>query len=127
MNKKTARVLSIEDNPQVSAIIVEILKDVGIEAVAVSTGEDGLRVAAAEPFDLILLDIRLPGMNGYEVCRALKQREKTRQVPVVFVTGEEASLSHFEVGVFGACDIVLKPFDPDKLIEVVKRHLPLSE
>jgi two-component system phosphate regulon response regulator PhoB len=87
------------------------------------TGEEGLKKARKEPFDLILLDLMLPGMNGLDVSRSLKKDDKTRNIPVIILTakGEESDVvSGLELG---ADDYIVKPFSPKILIARIKTVL----
>ena len=92
-----------------------------------NSGEKALRIAAATPSpDLILLDIMMPGMDGYEVCRQLKLQPATRDIPVIFLTAcadAEAERAGLEAG---AVDYVTKPFNPPVLLARVKTHLALK-
>ena len=121
MDKRQVRVLSVEDNPQVAEIIKLTLEESGIETVA-ATGEESLLLASSQEFDLILLDIRLPGISGIEVCKRLKQHAKTKDTPVVFVTGE-GSVKARDAAECGAVDVLYKPFGGEELVTIVRRHL----
>ena len=92
-----------------------------------NSGEKALKIAAASPApDLILLDIMMPGMDGYEVCRQLKQQPATRDIPVIFLTARtdvESERAGLEAG---AVDYVTKPFNPPVLLARVRTHLALK-
>jgi putative two-component system response regulator len=94
--------------------------------VAIS-GEKALQLAFSDPSpDLILLDIMMPGMDGYEVCRQLRENEKTQDIPVIFLTAKstrEDIVKGFEVG---GQDYVTKPFGHHELLQRVKTHLELK-
>jgi DNA-binding response OmpR family regulator len=116
------RVLAIEDSRVVQAQLQDILQERYLLAVS-GDGPEGIAAALAEPPDLILLDIYLPGMDGYAVCRALKADARTREVPIVFITslgsGEE-KVRGFEAG---ADDYIVKPFYAGELLARVGLHL----
>ncbi len=92
-----------------------------------NSGEKALKIAAASPApDLILLDIMMPGMDGYEVCRQLKQQPATRDVPVIFLTARTDAESERAGLEAGAVDYVTKPFNPPVLLARVRTHLALK-
>ncbi len=116
------RILAIEDSPLVQAQLQDILQP-GYRLDLCGDGPAGIAAATADPPDLILLDIYLPGMDGYAVCRELKGHPGTREVPVLFLTslgaGEE-KVRGFEAG---ADDYLVKPFYPGELLARVRLHL----
>ncbi len=104
-----ASILVIDDDPIMTAILSESLEQDGHEVLEADTGSGGLLLAADEQPDLILLDLMLPDQTGYEVCRQLKERRSTRDIPVIFLTsaeGEENELRGFNEG---AVDFLFKP------------------
>ena len=120
-------ILIIEDDPDIVELLQYNLEREGYAVLTSSNGEFGLGDAIARPPALILLDLMLPGMNGLEVCRKLKAREETRDVPVIMLTakGEEADIvSGLEIG---ADDYVTKPFSPRELVARVRAVLRRGE
>ncbi len=116
------KVLVIDDQQTTREAVVEALEPLGYTVVAAADGEEGLREAVASAPDVILLDIMMPGLDGFEVCQRLKEGAETRLIPVVFLTGldtREARLRALEVG---ATDFLAKPFDLVEL-EVRVRNL----
>jgi putative two-component system response regulator len=118
-----AKILVIEDSPEYIEMLISILND--YEMYAAKEGKKGLQLAESVEPDLILLDINMPLMTGYEVCRRLKQMPKTRSIPVIFLTANEGS--DFEETAFnlGAVDYVSKPFHASVLKARVKTHIDL--
>lgn len=120
MGESKGVVLVVEDDELSRDATVEILRHSGYTAIAAATGEDALRLAAAEPPDLVLLDLRLPGADGYEVLRRLRA---VRDVPVMILSGlispEEKALGLR----LGADDYLGKPFDPVELLARVEARL----
>jgi len=115
-------ILAIEDSRLVQAQLQEILLG-RYRLAACDDGPAGIAAALAEPPDLILLDIYLPGMDGYAVCRTLKGEARTREVPIVFITSldaEEEKVRGFEAG---ADDYIVKPFFAGELLARVGLHL----
>ncbi|MBF0496562.1 MAG: diguanylate cyclase [Deltaproteobacteria bacterium] len=120
-------VLIVDDEPGNIRILVELLRPYYTTRVAVN-GETALRIATSDnPPDLILLDIMMPGMDGYEVCRRLKADPYTQHIPVIFITAkdsEEDQITGFETG---AVDYVTKPFSPVIVKARVKTHVELKK
>lgn len=118
--------LVVDDTPDNLTLMNGLLKDDYRVKVA-NNGEKALRIATADiPPDLILLDIMMPGIDGYEVCRRLKADEKTRDVPVIFLTAKmevEDEKLGFELG---AVDYITKPISPPIVLARVKTHLALK-
>jgi DNA-binding response OmpR family regulator len=110
-----AKILVAEDERDIRELIGFTLRHHGHEVVSAANGEEALRLAQADKFDIILLDVRMPRMTGYEVCQRLKADPATRATPVAFLSakGQEAEI---ETGLdAGAIDYILKPFAPDQL------------
>jgi CheY-like chemotaxis protein len=117
------KILAIDDDASVLKAL-EILFCFGSDRCAcASSGEEGLRRAQAEPFDLILSDIHMPGLSGLELCAQLKADPKTHDIPVVLMsgTGEEDIL--VQALRSGAADFLPKPFDVGEIRRVVKRAI----
>jgi putative two-component system response regulator len=105
-------VLVVDDVTENIAILVEILKDAYKVRVA-KDGERALKIAQASPSpDIILLDVEMPGIDGYETCRRLKSIEATRDIPVIFVTGHSDEQERAKGLALGAVDYLTKPVDP---------------
>jgi two-component system alkaline phosphatase synthesis response regulator PhoP len=117
------KILVVEDEEEIQELIVYNLTKEGLKTVAVLSGEDALKKARAERFDLILLDLMLPGVDGLDVCKTLKKDEKTSLVPVIMLTakGEESDIvTGLELG---ADDYIVKPFSPKILVARIKTVL----
>ena len=117
------KVLIIEDHPSTSEMLSNVLELEGIEAISAYDGNSGIEKAESKKPDLILLDIMMPEMSGFEVCQKLKQDPATSKIPIIIVsvrTEEE----NIQKGLsLGANEYVPKPFDPFKLVELVKKYL----
>ncbi|WP_243370131.1 response regulator [Geotalea sp. SG265] len=117
-----ARILVIEDSKVAQAQLADILAD-RYSLDFSDNGAHGMSTAKETPPDLILLDVHLPTIDGYEVCRRLKSIERTRDIPVIFITAmdtEREKVKGFEAG---AVDYIVKPFYPQELLARVKSHL----
>ncbi len=121
-----ATVLVVDDTADDLALVSNLLKD-SYQVKIANNGEKALEIAAAEnPPDLILLDIIMPGMDGYEVCQRLKADYKTRDIPVIFLT-VKAELEDEKKGFeLGAADYIIKPISPYIVLARVKTHLALK-
>jgi len=113
------RILQIDDEPAISAALKVRLRAAGFEVFTASDGPSGLLAAASNTPEAILLDIRMPGMDGFEVCRRLKSDPAMCDIPVVFLsanTKEEARVMADEVG--GAA-FISKPYEAAEVVEVL--------
>lgn len=109
------KILVVEDDRDIRELIAFTLRFAGLEVETASGGMDGLEKARVFQPDLILLDVRMPKMTGFEVCQHLKQEAQTAHIPVVFLSarGQEAEIR--EGMALGAVDYILKPFSPEEL------------
>ncbi|RNC28785.1 MAG: Cyclic di-GMP phosphodiesterase response regulator RpfG [Candidatus Dichloromethanomonas elyunquensis] len=127
MTTEQQRVLIVDDTPENIYILTGILEDQYEVSVAIN-GEKALKIAAMEPLtDLILLDIMMPDMDGYEVCTKLKTNEKTANIPVIFVTALTADENEAKGLALGAADYINKPFNPALVKARVKNHLEVKK
>lgn len=111
MKAPLARVLAVEDHPEIGDLMRAALVRARIEATLITTGEEALAVVRQQPFDLMLLDIGLPGLSGLEMCRQLKADPTLRHIPVIFVSGQTSKAYHDEARRLGAVDFIEKPFE----------------
>ncbi|HWI40050.1 MAG TPA: response regulator, partial [Verrucomicrobiae bacterium] len=116
-------ILIIEDSAVARAHLSDLLE--GYRLRMATDGPSGLAAAAEEPPDLILLDIHLPGMDGYDVCRRLKGEEGTRDIPVLFITSLGSGEERVQGFQAGGEDYIVKPFFPSELLARVRVHLEL--
>jgi CheY-like chemotaxis protein len=115
------RVLVCDDDPVILRLLQVNLELEGYEALLAHHGGKAVEVALEQLPDLIILDIMMPRMDGYEACERLKSNDATKDIPVIFLSAK-AQPSDIERGRrFGVDDYLTKPFDPSELIEVVER------
>jgi len=117
------KILIADDEKDIRDLITFTLKFAGYDVVAYSNGEEALIAAPIEMPDLILMDVRMPRMTGYEACQKMKEDDRIKHIPVVFLSakGQEAEI---QTGMnVGATEYLLKPFAPDELINRVKELL----
>lgn len=120
------KILAVDDTPASLKLLTDILKSEGYEVRSAINGELALYAAASNPPELILLDIRMPGMDGFEVCRRLKAAEATREVPVIFVSAVLETNEKIRGFELGAVDYVTKPYNREELLARVRTHLELQ-
>ena len=118
------RVLVVDDTPANIEMLYAILQPEYAVNVAMN-GADALELARAHPPDIVLLDIVMPGMDGYEVCRRMKEAPETAAVPVIFVTALSSSEDEEKGFGLGAVDFISKPFSPPIVLARIKTHLAL--
>jgi putative two-component system response regulator len=118
-------ILIVDDGPENLHLLSELLRGEGYLARPVSDGALALEAAAAEPPDLILLDIKMPGMDGFEVCRQLKRDARLRDIPVVFLSAMDSMDDKVNAFSAGAVDYVSKPFQFPEVRMRVETHLRL--
>lgn len=119
-------VLVVDDNAAVRDLLVELLATQRLTVVTASSGEEGLEAFARHKPDLVLLDVVMPGMNGFEVCRRLKSDAESRLVPVVLVTGLTAVDDRVQGIEAGADDFLSKPVDRSELFARVRSLLSVK-
>ena len=124
-DKRKATVLAVDDTPENLDVVRGILAEDYQIKVAVN-GRIALKIAQAQAPDLILLDIMMPEIDGYEVCRQLKDNPRTRDIPVIFLTAKGETADEAEGFALGAADYILKPVNPTLLKARVNTHLTLK-
>jgi len=115
-----ARVLVVDDNPLNVELVADNLEQEGYAVERAFSGEEALRKIGERPFDLVLLDVMMPGLSGYEVCERLKRDEKTHLLPVVMLTALDKREDKIRGIAAGADDFINKPFDRAELLIRVK-------
>ncbi|MCS6909330.1 MAG: response regulator [Anaerolineales bacterium] len=111
-----AKILIVEDERDIRDLIMFTLRIGGHDVLTASNGEEGWQLTQQEMPDLILSDVRMPKMTGYELCRTVKATPKTQHIPVVFLSAKGQD-SEVQAGYeAGALDYILKPFAPDQLL-----------
>ncbi len=117
------KILIAEDEPDIRELVAFTLRFAGYEVVTTSNGEEAVQMAAKELPDLILMDVRMPRMTGYDACRLLKADPELKDIPVVFLSAKGQE-SEIQTGLeAGAEEYLLKPFAPDQLTERVRTIL----
>lgn len=127
MDLQHAQILIVDDIPENLKLLINILTSQGYKVRPAASGQIALRSVAVEEPDLILLDIRMPGMDGYEVCRQLKENERHREIPVIFISAMDEAANKMKGFEAGAIDYITKPFEPAEVLARVKTHLRLRQ
>lgn len=115
-----AKILIIEDDEDIAAIEKDYLELSGFQVYVCSHGVSGLTAALEQPFDLLLLDLMLPGMDGFTICRRVRE---VKDIPILMVTALGKDVDKIRGLGYGADDYIEKPFSPSVLVARVKAHL----
>jgi signal transduction histidine kinase len=122
---RVASVLVVEDTIESLRLLSDLLDEQGYEVRAVTNGRQALQAVEHDPPDLILLDINMPELDGYEVCRRLRASERSKDVPVIFITALTDTAEMVRAFDTGGVDYVTKPFQVEEVLARVKTHLAL--
>ena len=123
MAPEEKRILIADDDPVILRLIQVNLELEGYEVITANNGEEAVAQAKAENPDLVILDIMMPRLDGYQACEQLKSSDDTKDIPVIFLSAK-AQQGDIEKGrSFGVAAYLTKPFDPTELLEVVEQHL----
>lgn len=125
MNTKQGNILVVDDTPENLRLLIGILSEKGYEVRPAPNGELALSGAQGFPPDLILLDIMMPEMDGYEVCKKLKADARTRDIPVIFISAINDVLDKVKAFAVGGVDYITKPFQVEEVLARVETHLAL--
>lgn len=112
-------VLFIDDDPLVGKLVRDLLEQEGYRVAVATSGKEGLNVARTHPPDVFLLDIMMPGMDGFQVCEAIRRDDALRSIPVVMLTAMESQKLNERAFAVGAEACMTKPFSPERLLNAV--------
>jgi two-component system cell cycle response regulator DivK len=118
------RILVVEDQEDNRRILRDLLTASGFDLIEAGTGEEGVAAAAREKPDLILMDIQLPGLDGYEATRQIRANPDLKQTPIIAVTSYALSGDDKKAYAAGCDGYVTKPFSPRQLLAKIKEYLP---
>jgi two-component system cell cycle response regulator len=119
----SVRVLVVDDNFVNVRLLEELLKSAAYEVTTAMSGDAALEKIAQSRPDIVLLDVMMPGMDGYEVCRRIRQEEKTAQLPVIMVTALDKESDREMALAAGANDFLSKPVEDNLLLPAIRRIL----
>ncbi len=126
-SSRAPNILAVDDNPQNLRLLVGILNEHGYRVRPAPSGSLALKSAASMVPDLILLDINMPEMDGYTVCEKLKADEKTRDVPVIFISALSEITDKVRAFGAGGVDFISKPFQTEEILARIRTHLKIRE
>ncbi len=118
------RILVVEDQEDNRLILRDLLTSAGYEIIEALDGEDGVRLTEQDPPDLILMDIQLPVLDGYEAARRIKANPALRHIPIIAVTSYALSGDDIKARAAGCDAYIAKPYSPRELLAMVRRFLP---
>jgi two-component system cell cycle response regulator DivK len=122
----TKRILVVEDQPDNMQILRDLLGSAGFEMIEAGDGEEGVRVAKATRPDVILMDIQLPVLDGYEATRRIKADPELRAIPIIVVTSYALSGDEEKARAAGCDGYVPKPYSPRQLLAKIREYLPVE-
>jgi len=124
LSRAARRILVVDDEPNILFALGETVRDLGFECIAACDGEDALVIARGVRPNLVITDVIMPRLSGYELCVKLKADEATRDIPVVMVTVRAAAQDHEQGTLAGAEAYLTKPFRITELKEIIDKLLP---
>jgi DNA-binding NtrC family response regulator len=119
------RVLVVDDDPDTLSFTTRVLLDQGYIVHAVTESRRAIEFARTTVLDLVLLDVTMPELDGYQVCEQFRANENTRNTPIIFISGATQTLSKVKAFLVGGMDYILKPFQPEELLARIHLHLSL--
>ena len=119
-----SRILIIEDEEAIADLEKDYLELSGFEVIIKNTGDEGLKTALEENFDLIVLDLMLPGIDGFEICKKIRE---VKNIPIIMVSAKKDDIDKIRGLGLGADDYMTKPFSPSELVARVKAHMARYE
>jgi DNA-binding response OmpR family regulator len=126
LERKQRKILIVDDSAFEQRMLVDLLSELPYKVSVAFNGLQGYQLALAQHPDLILLDVRMPNMDGYAACRLLKANPATQDIPVIFLSGADAAEERIMGLSIGGVDYVSKPFSPGELAARIQVHLNLA-
>jgi CheY-like chemotaxis protein len=118
------KILVVEDGRSIQMVLELVLSRMSkCDVITASDGPEGLSKILKDKPDVVLLDLMLPGMDGFEICRRAKADETTRHIPIIFLTAQPQPASVAKAMALGAAGYIVKPFDPIKIIDQINEAL----
>lgn len=126
MTENAKRILVVDDEPDVLLLVVYRMRRSGYDVIEARDGDEAFQLAVAEQPDLIVADVMMPRIDGYELTRRLRNEETTRRIPVILLTAKSQEADVSQGFAAGADDYLKKPFNPDELVARVRAVLGRS-
>lgn len=121
-------ILMVDDHPENLLALRAVLTSPNYHLVSASSGKEALKCMLKEDFAVILLDVQMPGLNGFETAELIKEREKTRYIPIIFITAISQDIEHVNRGYsVGAIDYIFKPFNPETLRQKIEQFVKIHQ
>ncbi|GGA38605.1 response regulator [Okeania sp. KiyG1] len=129
MNQKTlvGNILIIDDQINNLRVLTTILKGKNYKVRKATDGETAIEAAKVEPPDLIILDIKMPGMDGYEVCKHFKSNQKTQDIPIIFISALSELFDKVKAFELGGIDYITKPFQEEEVLARINSQLTIQK
>jgi len=124
---RAPQIMVVDDDPDTASILARYLKREGFVAIEASSGAECLRLAQELEIDVILLDLMMPEMDGFQVCRALKNRAETAEIPIIMITARDDMDARAEGMRLGVSDYLAKPVFRRQLVNRIRAQLEASE
>ncbi len=126
MNNDIPAILAVDDNPANLSLLFDVLDEANFEVLISQSGESALKRAESANPDIILLDVMMPGIDGFETCRHLKSNEATKAIPVIFMTALTETVDKVKGLELGAVDYITKPIQPEEVLARIKTHIMIQ-
>jgi two-component system, sensor histidine kinase and response regulator len=123
--RETGKILIVDDKPENLRLLFNILSQQQYPVRPTTSAKSALSFLTLETLDLILLDIKMPGMDGYDLCRRLKENQATRDIPMIFLSAEHHISEKTKAYACGGVDYITKPFEEEEVLIRIKTHLSL--
>ena len=120
------RVLVVDDEPHIVKLVKLSLGDKNYDIVGVTSGKEAISYVKDNTPDILVLDLMMPGVNGYEVCQSVRENPKTKGIPIIILSAKSQMLDKLNAIDVGADDYMCKPFDPDELARRIKLNLSMA-
>ena len=127
MNADTYKILAVDDNPINIKLLERALKNNHFRVVTATSGEEAIKLSVSEKPDLILLDVLMPGMDGYDTCQELSSMDATSHIPIIFLSAKNETVDKARGLALGAVDYLTKPFNPVEINARIHSHLKVRE
>lgn len=124
---ENATILIVDDSRTAIAVISKVLEPTGYSIISGANGEEGIEMARIHQPDLIIMDVIMPGLNGFQATRILRKEESTQDIPIIIISGNEQATEKFWGLRVGANGFLPKPVDRGELFRLLGEHLPSAE
>lgn len=124
---KEATILIVDDSRTAIAVLTKTLEPTGYTIISAANGEDGIEMAKQQQPDLILMDVIMPGLNGFQATRILRKEELTKEIPIIIISGNEQATEKFWGLRVGANGFLPKPVNRAELFHLLREHLIKAE